>query len=127
MEEDIKILKELIEFLERNDVEDLYSDFTPEIKAIENLINRNKELKKENESLVRQYEYQGALMVNEYFSKKQVFELFISKSKLKEKIEEYREKRNKLADGHFWDEPDNINQDRALFIAGETLKLLLEE
>ena len=45
---------------------------------------RNKELEEENESLVRQYEYQGALMVNEYCSIKKVFELFIPKSKIKE-------------------------------------------
>jgi hypothetical protein len=48
-------------------------------------------------------------------------------SVIQNKIDEYREKRNKLADGHFWDNERNINEDTSLFIAIETLKLLLEE
>lgn len=52
---------------------------------------------------------------------------FIPISVIQNKIDEYREKRNKLADGHFWDNEKNINEDTSLFIAIETLKLLLEE
>lgn len=50
----------------------------------------------------------------------------IPKEKVKKKIEGYRNERKELADGHFWDSPENINKDTSLFIAGETLKLLLE-
>lgn len=46
--------------------------------------------------------------------------------KVEKKIKEYQNERNKLADGHFHDSPDNINRDMSLFIASETLRLLLE-
>lgn len=51
----------------------------------------------------------------------------IPKEKVEKKIKEYHNERNKLADGHFYDSPDNINRDMSLFIASETLRLLLEE
>jgi DNA repair exonuclease SbcCD ATPase subunit len=107
MEEDIKILEERITMLKRHIkyyeesdcLTDVYQQLVKECRAIENLLKerqsdkeRIKELEKENESLVRQYEYQGALMVNEYFSKDQVFKLFVPKSLIKEKIEEYKAK-----------------------------------
>lgn len=102
MEEDIKILEEKVELyydcaVIDEDGFDMRVDIAfmkKDAQALQNLIkgyrNLEMELEKENESLVRQYEYQGALMVNEYFSKEQVFELFIPKSKIKEKIEEYQ-------------------------------------
>lgn len=61
-----------------------------EVQAIENLLARNKELEEEVDSLVKQYEYQGALMVNEYFSKKQVFKHFIPISVIQNKIDWYK-------------------------------------
>ena len=57
---------------------------------IDTLRVRYKELEEENESLVRQYEYQGALMVNEYFSKEQVFKHFIPISVIQNKINTYK-------------------------------------
>lgn len=85
MNESIKILEEIIEYCKEH-LPPYYKD--EDLQAIENLIKSYRELEKENENLVKQYEYQGALMVNEYFSKDQVFKLFIPKSKIKEKIEE---------------------------------------
>lgn len=52
---------------------------------------------------------------------------YISKNKIRDKIKEYREQRIKLADGHFFDNPDNTSNDFALFIGQEVLKELLEE
>lgn len=51
----------------------------------------------------------------------------IPKEKVEKKIKEYQHERDKLADGHFWKDANNINQDMSLFIASETLRLLLEE
>lgn len=51
----------------------------------------------------------------------------VSKTVIRDKIQEYRNKRNKLANGEFWECRDNINQDKALFIAGEVLKEILGE
>lgn len=51
----------------------------------------------------------------------------IPKEKVEKKIKEYQHERDKLADGHFWEDANNINQDRILFVASETLKLLLKE
>lgn len=82
MEEDIKILEEFIEAVGEE------YEVLKEKQALERVVKGYRKLEEENESLVRQYEYQGALMVNEYFSKDQVYELFIPKSKVKEKIEE---------------------------------------
>ena len=95
MEEDIKILEEQLNIYKRHlencEKEDCLTSVYYELKkyatAIENLIKGYRELEEENESLVRQYEYQGALMVNEYFSKEEVFELFIPKSKIKEQLD----------------------------------------
>lgn len=49
------------------------------------------------------------------------------KKKIEDKIKEYRQKRIDLANGHFFEDGDNINQDNSLFVAIEILKLLLEE
>ena len=65
--EDIKILNDLINRFRYKislGVVNEWDSSETFAQAIENLINRNKELKKENESLVKQYEYQGALIVN---------------------------------------------------------------
>lgn len=91
MEEEIKILEKFINGTlfkyARNafDEEDLRNTLD---KAIENLIKGYRELEKEVDSLVRQYEYQGAIMVSEYMSLSQIKKLFIPKSKIREKIEE---------------------------------------
>lgn len=54
MEEEIKILEEHIEFLKRNDVEDIFGDMIGEILAIENLLKRYKELEeKETEKFLK--------------------------------------------------------------------------
>lgn len=49
-----------------------------------------RQLEKENESLVAQYEWQGAKMVNEYILLEDIDKLFIPKSVIREKIEEIR-------------------------------------
>lgn len=73
------------------------------------------ELQKEKQQVLDDYQDLGKDLANN----------FISKEVIREKIEEYRNKRNKLANGEFWENRDNINQDKALFIAGEVLKELL--
>lgn len=110
--EDIKILEEYLEPRLKN----LYNcEFGyevirgKELKAIENLLKRYKE---QEETISRLF---------------RIIEASIPISVIQNKIDEYREKRNKLADGHFWDNERNINEDTSLFIAIETLKLLLKE
>ena len=55
-----------------------------------------------------------------------VRENYIPKEKVREKIEEYDNRRKELADGHFWENESNINEDTALVIAIETLRHLGE-
>lgn len=92
---DIENLEEIINLINKElDKKDKNVSAILDLKdllSLRNLIKAYKELEKENESLVRQYEYQGALIVNEYCSIQEVFELFIPKSKVKEKIEELDE------------------------------------
>lgn len=54
-------------------------------------------------------------------------EKYISKEKIREKIEEYREKRNRLNNGEFWSDVANVKEDTVLFIATRTLQELLED
>ena len=148
MEEDIKILEDFIDyygFIKTAIGDDNIRQFEiniskNEIKAIENLIARNKELKKENKELKEittnynaypYYDGDDRIIIADvkYFANGFFKNNFIPKSKIKEKIEEYRSKRIKLANstyGNFWDNPDIVNSDTALFIAGEILKELLE-
>ena len=94
LENDIKILEQFLvgnkycEGCEEKCV-DCYIEYE-EVQAVANLLTRYKQLEEENESLVRQYEYQGALIVNEYMQIKNIKKLFIPKSKVKEKIEELK-------------------------------------
>lgn len=153
--EDIKILEELrpIGIIKPSELDFI----TPEryIQAIQNLLKRYKELEKENKELLEvrvstsahtriiELEEENAMLkkVNNIAEDVTVEDItqvmnksledfkreFIPISVIQNKIDEYREKRNKLADGHFWDNERNINEDTSLFIAIETLKLLLEE
>jgi transcriptional regulator with PAS, ATPase and Fis domain len=50
----------------------------------------------------------------------------IPKEKVRKKIEEYVNRRKELANGHFWENESNINEDTALVIAIETLRHLEE-
>lgn len=105
---ELEILVNLIE-KQNNRLEQLEKENIEKLKAIEELgrdfeiiqhehdrldkrnnelIEENKRLEKENESLVAQYEYQGAIMVNEYMPLETIKELFIPKSVIREKIEE---------------------------------------
>ena len=90
--------------------------------ALKTVLDRLEQLEKENKELkvYDNIEYQKYLYGN-------IEENYIPKSVIRKKIEEYREKRNKLADGYFWDKASNINEDTSLFIAGEVLKELLGE
>ena len=74
MEEDIKILESFIKQLEE------YEDEQELKKAIENLIARNKELEEELKRQINARE----------ITEKYIDERFIEKSKVREKIEEYR-------------------------------------
>lgn len=108
MEEDIKILNELIKLYERYSknmvfTEEDRNNATKRVQAIENILNRLEQLEKENESLVAQYEYQGAIMVNEYMPLETIKELFIPKSVIREKIEELRYKRDKTEITYYLD------------------------
>lgn len=55
---------------------------------------------------------------------KKALEDSVPKEKVREKIEEYVNRRKELADGHFWENGSNINEDTALVIAIETLRYL---
>ena len=129
MEEAIAVLEKRVAIdraLRDGSVESDYDKFCEnECLAIEKLINGYRELEEENESLVRQYEYQGALMVNEYFSKEQVFEWFIPKSRIRAKIEEYKQEMKEIRakkEGLIW----NYRLHK-LDYAIEVLQELLEE
>ena len=61
-----------------------------EVQAIENLLARNKELEEEVDSLVKQYEHQGAIMVNEYMLLSQIKELFVPKIKIRQQINQIK-------------------------------------
>lgn len=52
---------------------------------------------------------------------------YISKDKIRDKIKENREKRNKLANGNFYEREENSREDYILAIATATLNSLLEE
>lgn len=90
MEKDLKVLEEFLNDLNLPTDELLKKHINlDEIEqAIENLMNRNKTLEKENQSLIKQYEYQGALITNEYLSKNEIKEWFIPKSILQELLED---------------------------------------
>ena len=79
-----------------NYIKELETEVESQDKTIDKLVEEQEEREKythslveENESLVRQYEYQGALMVNEYFSKEQVFKHFIPISVIQNKLDYY--------------------------------------
>ena len=97
LEERVTTLKRHIKNYEESDCKtNVYQQLVKECRALENLLTRYKQLEEENKELVRQYEYQGAKMINEYMSFKNVKKLFIPKSKVKEKIEEYDKQRIKM-------------------------------
>ena len=52
---------------------------------------------------------------------------FTEPTDLREMINNCRERRNQLADGHFWENSWNVNEDTALVIAITTLQELIKE
>ena len=51
----------------------------------------------------------------------------ISKEKVEKMIKKCRERRIELANGHFWENSSNVNEDTALVLAQTTLEELLKE
>jgi hypothetical protein len=51
----------------------------------------------------------------------------ISKDEVRKKIEECVKRRQELANGHFWENPSNINEDTALVMAQTLYQELLGE
>lgn len=96
-DKEIKLLEEYLEEARDEnsftDCEGLFEDKF--FISLDKLLKRYKELEEENESLVRQYEHQGAIMVNEYFSKEQVFKHFIPISVIQNKIDELKHRKSK--------------------------------
>lgn len=99
MEEDIKILKDYIQeelkIFNRDELEDTdgFHISYKEIRAIENLIARYKELEAENLSLTNSY-FQVS---REFEAKPKNFD-YIPKSKIKEKIEKLKKYGNNLTE-----------------------------
>lgn len=130
MEEDIKILEEKVIALERHikiyeEIDcrtAVYEELVKEKQATSNVLSRLKQLEKENKTLKN--------FTTDLFNE-DVTETFIHKDEIKEKfdnkINDYRQQRMQLADGHFWESAENVNRDRVLFIAGETLKEFKKE
>lgn len=82
MEEDIKLLKELMHFTKTDELGYEYFVLRADCRyAIENILNRVEQLEKENEELKHWKSEQGC-------SIQEVYELFIPKSVIREKIEE---------------------------------------
>ena len=59
---DIEVLEELIEYLERNDVQDIMCDTTPEIQAIENLLKERQSDKEKIKDLERKLKIKDEYM-----------------------------------------------------------------
>ena len=95
-------------------------------KVLYDLIEKQQRIMKSQENIIIEQEKE----IDKY-TKQEFGNLFngryISKDKIRDKIKEYREQRIKLADGHFFDNPDNTINDYVLYIAQELLKQLLEE
>lgn len=101
-----KSIKNLKEYIEQDCVYRLYQhhpntkfdDFEKycieHCTDIQTILTEQEQLEKENESLVAQYEWQGAIMVNEYMPLETIKKLFIPKSVIREKIEELEQNKN---------------------------------
>lgn len=87
MEEDKLVTLQELQYAIKNVGSFDFGDFS--FDTIQQILDMYSQLEKENESLVAQYEYQGAIMVNEYMPLETIKELFIPKSVIREKIEEY--------------------------------------
>ena len=155
MEEDIKLIEDFllgkkmqygsgyIGFKEFIAIENLIKDYKDLHLAYELYKSKNENLeeKNKNKKTIKGFEEEnievskfGEWVGKDYIDYKFEYKNYqriladsIPISVIQNKIDEYREKRNKLADGHFWDNERNINEDTSLFIAIETLKLLLKE
>ena len=88
MEEDIKILKDMISEYKRLKDIDGYRYMGKWQQAIEKLLKAYKELKKENKKMAEEY------LVNNPGMTKYLNENYMLKSKIKEKLEEYKVKEN---------------------------------
>jgi hypothetical protein len=96
------------------------------LSDIENLIKRNKELEQENKILKNK---QTKIIADSFHEKmaKKFDDDFIPKSKVKEKIEEYKHKIEKLENKKIWNEPvDTINKNRWTNYINSYLELLEE-
>lgn len=67
-------------------------------QALKTVLNELERLQKENESLVKQYEWQGAILVNEYMPLKDIKQLFIPKQVVRNKIEEVNKEYKKYTE-----------------------------
>lgn len=92
MEEDIKIIEEMIEVYRSCSVDEEGFDMKVDIgfmkkecEALENLLTRYKQLEEENENLKNDLQHDG--LAHKYLTLKATS---IPKSKVKEKIEEYK-------------------------------------
>ena len=66
--------------------------------ALQTVLNELERLQKENKSLVKQYEWQGAILVNEYMPLKDIKQLFIPKQVVRNKIEEVNKEYKKYTE-----------------------------
>ena len=82
MEEDIKLVESLIKEFEVYGDLDAFEDIRPYMKAIKNILNRNKELEEENKRLFKEIDY-TSVYLKATFDEREKWT-----SKIKEKIEE---------------------------------------
>ena len=151
-EEEKKAIEIMTKVRDKN-IHTFVDELTTILNLIEKQNEKIEQLKKQNEDLYednivyhnimmkqnrREYrskflkEFQEEYGINSYPDYDEIYKRYynlknnsIPKSVIKEKIEEYRKERNKLADGCFFDRAENANEDTSLFIAGEVLKELL--
>lgn len=136
MEEDIKLVENLIEEYKMFGDLDGIQDIRPYMKAIENMLNRNKELEEENEIIKGNYYTlcadiqmvtselgfpEDTIIADEMVA--MIKENYIPKSKIKEKIEEFKLKiekyyehkiQGKETDVEFYENITNIEIVRVL-------------
>lgn len=97
METDIEVLESIVkvhnDFLKGCNNETINEK---EIQAIENVLNRIKELEEENKKLTYDYLIQKDLINAEFLSD------YVGKNKIREKIKYYKEKRETDIDSHLY-------------------------
>lgn len=123
MSEEEKKAIEIVKGITESDLLDSW-DCEENYNAIQILLNLIEKQNKKIEELERDNKIRNDIGCG---LMKELLVNYIPKSVIRQKIEEYRKERNKLADGHFYDRAENANEDTSLFIAGEVLKELLGE